>query len=87
MQSSLAWKKLAKIEERDMSPSVARMFLALGFNDAVGDRVERLSKKAQAGTLTSKESAELFQWVEANDLLTLLRLRARRALKNQMRRA
>ncbi len=64
-----------------MTPPVARMFLSLSFGPDVNRRVQRLSSKAQRGSFTPREAAELDQWVEANDLLALMRLRARRALK------
>lgn len=81
MPATAAWKKLSQINERDMTPAVARLFLSLNFGPKVDRRVQRLSAKSQRGELSPKEAAELFQWVEANDLLSLLRLRARRAMQ------
>jgi hypothetical protein len=63
-----------------LSEELARQLLGLDFPPADHARYEALSSKAGEGTLTDAERAELNDYVDVNDLLTVLRARARASL-------
>jgi hypothetical protein len=65
------------------SEELARQLLGLDFPPADHARYEALASKAGDGTLTEAERAELNDYVEVNDLLTLLQARARASLKKR----
>ena len=65
------------------SEELARQLLGLDFPPADHERYEALSAKANEGTLTEAERAELNDYVDVNDLLTLLQARARASLKKR----
>jgi hypothetical protein len=66
-----------------LSDELARHLLALHFPASDHARYEELSEKAQQGSLSDAERAELNDYVDVNDLLTLLQARARAALKHR----
>jgi hypothetical protein len=64
-----------------LSPEAAQSILRLDFHSADKRRVDFLSAKAQEGTLTSKERAELEDYIRVADLLAMLQSKARLSLK------
>ena len=66
-----------------MSPDLAPHVLALSFPPEDHARYEELSEKAQLGTLTTAERAELEDYLIANELLTALKAKARASLKRR----
>ncbi len=77
---------LSRILEPDnptFSPEAARAILDFDFNQADKDRMRRLSAKAQEGTLTSREKAEINNYERVGHLLNLMQSKARRTLKAQ----
>ena len=66
-----------------MTPALAKYVLALGFPPKVQSRCAKLSKKANRGTLTEKERAELEELVNVNDFLMILQSQARASLKRR----
>jgi len=61
----------------DMSPNLPRHILKLDFTSREHARYRALSRKAQKGSLTNKESAELDGLLMTNDILTILQSKAR----------
>ena len=64
-----------------MSPELAKQVLAMDFSAEDHARYESLAYKAQEGTLTAEERSELDEFVNVNDLLTLLQAKARISLR------
>ena len=74
-------ERLIEPENEAMTPEAARYILRLDFPRKDHHRVQRLSMKASAGTLTEKESAELDDYLQIADLLAFMQSKARRALQ------
>jgi hypothetical protein len=75
---------LGRLFERSgprLSLETANYFLGLRFTDEESARMNELSHKAQSGTLTPPESAELDAFIHVADFLALMQSRARRSLK------
>jgi hypothetical protein len=64
-----------------LSPVFAREILRIGFSEADRSRMEELAEKNQFGQLSAKDRRELRNYVKVGDLLSLLHLKARSALK------
>ncbi len=64
-----------------LDPHAARAILALDFTDADKDRMQQLSAKARAGTLTTEEQAEIANYERVGHLLNIMQSKARRSLK------
>lgn len=69
-------------ENGTLSPDLAQLILNLDFQGEDHARYETLSAKAEDGTLTPEEKAELDGFLHVDSLLTILRLRAERAVQN-----
>ena len=63
-----------------MTPEVARFFLDIKLSPEDAARVEELATKAEAGTLSAAEEAELQEYLRHGRLMEILQLRARRVL-------
>jgi hypothetical protein len=66
-----------------MSEDMARIVLELDFPPADHARCEALSLKAQQGTLSPDEEAELDRYIDVNDFLILLKAKASLALQRR----
>jgi hypothetical protein len=75
------WARLFQSEETEVTPEVARYLLAIRFPAADEDRVNELSAKAQAGTLTEAETQELDSYLHLGSLLAVMQSKARQFLK------
>jgi hypothetical protein len=64
-----------------MSPVAAREFLKFGFSEADQKRIADLVERNQAGSLSSDEKAELFEYVDTSHFLSMLHSLAHLALK------
>ena len=64
----------------DLSPELARHLLTLDFREEDHDRVEELAAKAGEGTLTEDERDEYAFYIDLDDFLSLLKLKAQRHL-------
>jgi hypothetical protein len=64
----------------EMSAELARYILALDFPAAEQARYAELAGKAQEGRLTEDERAELEDFLNVNDFLTIVQSKARVAL-------
>jgi hypothetical protein len=62
---------------------MARYVLTLGFSDHDKARMHELAVRNQGDALSAAESEELFAYAKAGTLLSLLKSRARRALKRK----
>jgi hypothetical protein len=67
--------------EGRLPPAMARYVLTLGFSDRDKTRMHDLAVRNQGDDLTPAEREELFAYAKAGTLLSLLKSRARRALK------
>jgi hypothetical protein len=73
--------RLVMPDHGDFSPDAAREILSLQFDDGDKERMHRLSLKAQEGTLTPDEEAEIESYRRAGYLLGVLWSKARLSLK------
>ena len=73
--------RIVKPDQANLSPEIARAILKIDFTPEDHRRVDELSAKAQKGTLTPEERAELEEYVRVDLKLTVLRSKARLSLK------
>ena len=64
----------------DLSAELARHILSLDFPAADQARYAELAARAQAGTLSAEERAELDDFLNVGDFLTILQSKARASL-------
>lgn len=67
----------------DLSGDLARYLLSLDFPASDHARYAELSAKAQEGTLSPDEQAELDDFLDVNDFLTIIQAKARASLDQQ----
>ena len=67
----------------DLSAALATYLLAFDFPSADQARYAELSSNAQDGSLSAEERAELEDFLDVNDFLTILQSKARAALGRQ----
>ncbi|WP_406699334.1 hypothetical protein V5E97_10725 [Singulisphaera sp. Ch08] len=72
--------RLIKPNHGDFSPTAAREILSLQFDDDDKARMHQLSLKAQEGTLTPDEQAEIESYRRAGSMLGVLWSKARLSL-------
>ncbi|OJW05829.1 MAG: hypothetical protein BGO49_27075 [Planctomycetales bacterium 71-10] len=65
---------------RSLSVEAARVIVALEIDAALQDRIEELADRCNEGMLTPEERAEYDGYVEGAEILSLLKLKARRLL-------
>ena len=73
--------RTVKPDQTNLSPEIARAILKINFTPEDHRRVDELSAKAQKGTLTPEERAELEEYVRVDLKLTVLRSKAQMSLK------
>jgi hypothetical protein len=73
--------RLIKADNGDLSRTLARYILTLGFDERDQGRLRELAERNQEGTLGRKERAEFQNYVKAGHMLALLHSKARRSLK------
>ena len=66
-----------------LTPDVAQRIADLQIDEHTMGRLEHLRGKANEGTLTEPERAEYEEFVEAQDLLSILKAKARAVLSRQ----
>jgi hypothetical protein len=64
----------------ELTPQQAQKLLAIKPDDKLMARVQELGDKANAGTLTQQERAEYEYYVDVDDVIGLLKAKARRLL-------
>ena len=67
--------------EREITPKIARQLLSLSIPDKEIGRMNELSAKARAGTLSSEEEVEMDGFERAGSILSTLKSKARQVLK------
>lgn len=77
--SAVIWNNILKSKQGRLSPETADYILKLDFSESDHARLESLSVKAQLGTLTTHERADLEEYVRISDLLAILQSKARLA--------
>jgi hypothetical protein len=75
------FSRVLEPEQATLSAAAARAILALTFPEADKDRMRELSAKAQEGTLTDDEQAEIDNYERVGHVLSLWKSKARRSLK------
>jgi hypothetical protein len=79
--ASAIWGRVVKPDRGTLTPEVARAILKLDFDPEDRERINRLSAKAQKGSLSPEERAELEEYVRVNAELIVLQSKARLSLK------
>jgi hypothetical protein len=74
--------RMLQSEGREVTPEVARYLLSLKLSSPDETRVNELSAKARAGTLTDSETQELDSYLHIGSLLAVMQSKARQSLKN-----
>ena len=75
-------ERLLGLDRAPMSPEAATFLMTLGLAEADKRRMNELSAKASAGTLTEVESQEIDLYLLAADFLTTIHSKARVALRD-----
>ena len=76
-------EQLAELDAESLSPATAHKLLEFQFGASHRRRVNLLSRRAQAATLSPAEQEELDEYIRVGTLLSVLQSRARRALRRQ----
>ena len=74
-------RRLIAPDRGDLSPAAAEAILHLGFADEDQSRLSELATKSNSGTLTQQEADEYDGYLEAADLISLWKSKARLSLK------
>jgi hypothetical protein len=72
---------IVKPHQADLNPEIARAILKIDFTPEDHRRVDELSAKAQKGTVTPQEGAELDESIRVGLKLAVLQSKARMSLK------
>lgn len=75
------WSRLFDPSRGHLTPEAAEGILGIRFSDSDRARVKELSRKSNDGTLTEAERAEYESYVRVEHALSLMHLKARRALR------
>ena len=75
------WGRLFDPTSGDLSIDVAHYILTLNFPQPDIDRMHELAEKARAGTLSLEEHIELDNYERVGHVLSLMKSKARKALK------
>ncbi len=70
--------RILKAEDQAITPDVARFLLSMKLTEADEERVNELSAKACAGSLTEGERQELESYLHIGTLLGVMQSKARR---------
>jgi len=70
--------RILKAEDQAITPDVARFLLSMKLTEADEERVNELSAKARAGSLTEGERQELESYLHIGTLLGVMQSKARR---------
>lgn len=73
--------RLIHPDRDDLPEAAARFILALDLSPEDHEHVDDLAAKARAGTLTPAEQEELDNYERVNNLIGILKSKARRSLK------
>ena len=70
-------------DEDELPAEMARYLLRFGFSQRDKERMHELAMRNQEDQLSNDEKEELFAYVKAGNLLSILKSRARHALKGK----
>ena len=73
--------RIIEADERELTPDAARYLLSMKLPSTDEDRVNELSAKARAGSLTEAETQELDSYLHIGFLLGVLQAKARGLLQ------
>jgi hypothetical protein len=73
--------RIIQSDERELTPDAARYLLSMHLPSSDEDRVNELSAKARAGSLTEVETQELDSYLHIGSLLAIMQSKARRLLR------
>ena len=74
--------RIIQTDDRELTPDAARYLLSMRLPLSDEDRVNELSAKARAGSLTAIESQELDSYLHVGSLLAVMQSKARRLLEH-----
>jgi hypothetical protein len=75
--------RILEADERELTPEAARYLLSMRLPASDEHRVDELSEKARAGSLSEAEGKELDSYLHIGSLLAVMQSNARRRLKRQ----
>ena len=75
--------RIIQADERELTPEAARYLLSMKLPMSDEDRVNELSGKARAGSLTEAETQELDSYLHIGFLLGVMQSKARSLLKTE----
>ena len=73
--------RIIQAENEELTPEAARYWLSRKLPPADEERVEELSTKASAGSLTESEQQELDSYLRIGILISIIQSKARQLLK------
>ena len=74
--------RIIQADERELTPDAARYLLSMKLPSRDEDRVNELSAKARAGSLSPAETQELDSYLHIGFLLGIMQAKARRLANN-----
>lgn len=74
-------ERVLRPDRGGFSPELAKHVLEFDFPPSDHERYEVLSAKASEGALTEQERMELEEYLDVNDLLTVMKAKAQASLK------
>jgi hypothetical protein len=77
---ALILARIIQSDEREISPEIARYLISMRLPPGDEARVDELSAKARAGSLSEGETTELDSYLHIGTLLGVMQSRARRIL-------
>jgi hypothetical protein len=75
--------RIIKSEERELTPEAAYYLLSMKLSAADEERVNELSAKARAGSLTDSEKQELQSYLHVGMLLGVIQSKGRRLIQSK----
>lgn len=76
--------RILETDDQELTPEAARYLLSRKFTTGDEDRVDDLSAKARAGSLTEEESRELDRYLHVASLLAVMQSQARRRIQRSV---
>jgi hypothetical protein len=73
--------RIIQLGQRELTSDAARYLLSMQLPSSDEDRVNELSAKARAGSLTEAETQELDSYLRIGNLLAVMQSKARRLLQ------
>ncbi len=74
--------RITQFDQRELTPDAARYLLSMQLPPSDEERVNELSAKARAGSLTDAEAQELDSYLHIGSLLAVMQSKARRLLQH-----